>query len=668
MKILAATVASLLAVPTHSSLCMDSQGISGPCVPGREFCGVPYDPATSPAFHLMDQHGCGENDPNGPSFDPVHGVVHHFYQIHLAANPGHGPDYGHFVSKDFVHWAPLPVAIWNGLDKSKTPNTPGYITKYDNEAIFTGSAILVDGAAPDGKSPGLVQIYPGLCNKNDWPSCETGTLLAQAVPADYANDPLLTNWSKPSYNPIMENTQRDPSTPWKTPSGEWRLRTYDSKVYGTASDADMLQGKWYEIGTSKDFRQCECPSVYPLPDPTPGTEQEYNAMQAAGTLPTHVHKTSCGGDWWQIGTYTAGPPKVLGTFQATKHWEDVFEQRKIDQGAFYASKDNLYPTKAKKESGANDSTDRRINWGWARVMPGSAQTLPREITFNAKARQLQQYPIEEIKSLREPPLYFQKNITVPKGAQGFALGIPATFVKTSEMLATFELPSTAADFGFHVGKDHTPPPPNTKVGTYMANTDLPGEDYNITHMPVNTDPKTCEAACKADGACKAWTYVVRGAPAGSGDCCLKSSVPCPVNTKSTASCTSGAMTEQTLPTCGPNANNGVGCTLAWNGGNASAPFVDVPIVCGNTMKDTLRVLNNESLVEIRIFSDNTFLEVYFQQGRTAMTINNIMDDTADYVLTGGTDNDVLVHEATVWPIGSPWVTAEDVLETPRVFK
>ena len=76
----------------------------------------------------------------------------------------------------------------------------------------------------------------------------------------------------------------------------------------------MLQGKWYEIGTSKDFRQCECPSVYPLPDPTPGTEQEYDAMQAAGTLPTHVHKTSCDGDWWQIGTYTAGPPKVLGTF------------------------------------------------------------------------------------------------------------------------------------------------------------------------------------------------------------------------------------------------------------------------------------------------------------------------------------------------------------------
>ena len=29
--------------------------------------------------------------------------------------------------------------------------------------------------------------YPGLCNKQDWPSCETGTLLALAVPDDYSD-------------------------------------------------------------------------------------------------------------------------------------------------------------------------------------------------------------------------------------------------------------------------------------------------------------------------------------------------------------------------------------------------------------------------------------------------------------------------------------------------
>ena len=63
------------------------------------------------------------------------------------------PTTGHFVSKDFVHWAAMPVAIWNGLDSSVTPPR---VTKYDNEAIFTGSAMVVDGAGPGGKGPGVV--------------------------------------------------------------------------------------------------------------------------------------------------------------------------------------------------------------------------------------------------------------------------------------------------------------------------------------------------------------------------------------------------------------------------------------------------------------------------------------------------------------------------------
>ena len=57
------------------------------CAPGNEVCGPAFTKA--PQFHLMSQNGCAENDPNGPVFDPVHGVFHHFYQIHLAAPPGH---------------------------------------------------------------------------------------------------------------------------------------------------------------------------------------------------------------------------------------------------------------------------------------------------------------------------------------------------------------------------------------------------------------------------------------------------------------------------------------------------------------------------------------------------------------------------------------------------
>lgn len=646
-------------LPTLASQCFGADGQKGACAPGHEFCGKPYG-ASAPQYHLMDQHGCGENDPNGPSFDPVHGVFHHFYQIHLAAPPGHGPNYGHFVSKDFVHWAPLPVAIWNGYDKGHAPGTTEYITKYDNEAIFTGSAVVVDGAAPDGKSPGLIQIYPGLCNKEDWPACETGTLLAQAVPADYVGDELLVNWTKPSYNPIMENTQRDPSTPWQTLSGEWRMRTYDASVYGAASSKDLLVGNWYKIGVSKDFRKCECPSLYPLPDPTPGFEDAYFAAITVGELPTHVHKTSCGGDWWQIGTYTTGAVKELGTFKVTLGWEDVFAQRRVDHGDFYASKDFLYPSR--------NGNPRRINWGWAQVQPGSAQTLPREITFNAVARLLQQYPIKELEELRRDIIFSENNISLVSG-QDVRMGLGKGVTKQSEMLVTFKLPTDrAVTFGVFVGNGASHRMP-TMVSTFMKSTDLPGSDYNITHFGVGTDPKVCEAACRADSKCRAWTYVIRGLPEGSGDCCLKSSVPCPVqSTGVSSSCISGAKTETELPQCGSLA--GMACKVNWVPiSNKSAMFVDVPVSCGE-FNDTLRVLSSETSLEIRVFSDVTFFEVFFQRGRTAMTVSRGVGEEDDYVLTSKSiKGDVIVVEkATAWQIGSPWVSPEDVRRAKRIYK
>lgn len=593
----------------------------------------------------MDQHGCGENDPNGPVFDPVHGVIHHFYQIHLAAKPGHGPDYGHFVSKDFVNWAAMPVAIWNGLDSSVWPPA---ITKYDNEAIFTGSAMVVDGAGPGG-APGVVNIYPGLCNKNDWPACGTGTLLAQAVPANYAQDELLTNWTKPSYNPIVENSQRDPSSPWKTPSGEWRLRTYNAHVYGAANDADLMHGKWYDLGVSKDFRQCECPSFYPLPAASKGFEDVYEEGMRAGTLPTHVHKTSCGGDWWQIGTYTAGKPKELGTFVATPGWEDAFAQRKIDQGHFYASKDNSYPTL--------QGDQRRINWGWATVPPASTQTLPREISFNAKARVLQQYPIEELKALRGAAAYAKTGAQVPAG---HPLGLNVKGVaKQSELVATFTLPDAAATFGVTIGDGSTPTGPS--VSRLMNSTDMPGDDYSISHHPPNTAPTVCQAMCDKDPKCQAWTYVIRGSPAGSGDCCLKSGDACP---RPNNICTSGAKKAQQLPQCGAGGSS-LSCTLDYAPPtNASATYYEVPVKCGGTA-DSLRLVKGERQVEIRVFSDVTFVEAYFQAGRVAMTITNNMGASTDMALTSTV---ATTADVSVYPMKGIWTTPEAVRKAPRVYK
>lgn len=260
--------------------------------------------------------------------------------------------------------------------------------------------------------------------------------------------------------------------------------------------------KFYTIGKNPDFRQCECPSFYPLPAATPGFEVDYAKVQAAGALPTHVHKTSCGGDWWQLGTYDlSAPPKTLSNFTATPGFEDAFAQVRIDPGRFYASKDSEYPTK----SGGK----RRINWGWAQVPPASTQTLPREITFNAAARTLQQYPIEELEALRGPAAFTSGTTTIAGGAPVGA-HLPTGMLKQSEIIATFKLPKTAATFGIVVGDRPAPgpSPPGTPVGTFMKDTDMPGDDFSISHHNASFGARGCEASCNAVDKCKSWTWVV----------------------------------------------------------------------------------------------------------------------------------------------------------------
>ena len=59
-----------------------------------------------------------------------------------------------------------------------------------------------------------VIVHPGLCKIGA--DCPSGTAYSAAVPADPA-DPTCTNWSKPSYNLIVNGTGDDPtSAAWQT--------------------------------------------------------------------------------------------------------------------------------------------------------------------------------------------------------------------------------------------------------------------------------------------------------------------------------------------------------------------------------------------------------------------------------------------------------------------
>lgn len=515
-------------------------------------------------------------------------------------DPGHGPIYGHAASRDFTHWARLPVAIWN--DQS-----------YDNEAIFTGSTTVVNGKP--------IIVYPGLCNDHDWPNCTTGTNLNVAVPTD-PTDPLYINWSKPSYNPIVNNTQRDPSTAWLTPAGEWRFTTYDTMIY---TSTDFVH--WSEIG-KLDFEQAECPSFFPLPAWYPGSGSP------TSELPTHVRKQSSQGkDWMIVGTYVPGAPGTVGMWNQTPGYS--FDKVLIDAGDFYASKDFYDPVKG-----------RRINFGWARVPPASTQTLAREVRWHVDLKQLVFSPVEELEDLRGDVLY--NSTDLPLSNQIRYLGNwQSNAGNQSEVLIRFKRPTSSVTFGVDVMTGPMSNDTRTRIfveydstsssatvgvsdggagrelGTYMEHTDLPGGDFNVTDVKYS-DPHICQSACLSDPKCEAWTYVTR--PPLVGSCCQKLGSGWGYN-PANPTCVSGVRHPEPVPA---------------------------------KLSATLNLLPSDTEIELRVFVDNTFVEAYWMDGRVAMTSTLISQHMSGMSLFAD-DGEVTASSTQVWSMKNIWVSADELI-------
>jgi sucrose-6-phosphate hydrolase SacC (GH32 family) len=268
------------------------------------------------------------NDPNGLFFDEVHSMYHFMYQNGLfepADGHGQGPVWGHAVSRDLIKWAHLDVSIWNDR-------------LYDERAIFTGSATVVNG------KPYLV--YPGLCVKGRQPDCNSGTVLALAVPAN-DSDPFYTEWKKlDALNPIVNNTGRDPTTAWLTDAGEWRMVTYDKQLHVST---DFLH--WTNPGASA-LPSGECPSLFPLPrrynDNDGDTEETaLDPRMRSDATPTHVFKHSYnppgpdqGQDVMLVGTWVDGARGTTGNWTPYKPNASEYASigQVIDNGYTYASK------------------------------------------------------------------------------------------------------------------------------------------------------------------------------------------------------------------------------------------------------------------------------------------------------------------------------------------
>jgi sucrose-6-phosphate hydrolase SacC (GH32 family) len=644
-------------------------GITAPCGPGNDQCGPPQDPAGRPLFHIKDLT-CDENDPNFPFYDEVHGMYHLMYQDHVCEAPGHGPDIGHVVSRDMIHWAHLPVSIWN--DKP-----------YDREAIFTGSATVVDG------KPFIV--YPGLCQKGgDFAGCTTGTNYAQAVPAD-ASDPLYTNWTKDrampgmpaidiAANPIVNGTSDDPSTAWRTAHGEWRL-IGNAKAAGQVKDgvapifaAAEFTGEWKLVGDTP-FPSGECPSFFPLPRLYPGT-----SVPAGDAIPTHVHKRGhgspgCNGDCMTLGTWVDGVPGEVGNWSATPGVS--FAEVLIDHGAYYASKDFF-----------DAPNGRRINWGWATI-PGGAQTMAREVTYHPLLKQLVHSPAPEYAQLHGAAPLATLGETGLRADAPLALdAAPAGAYNASDVTVTFERPKTGATLGVSVmegaltvfikyvpGADSlqvgihdgppntTPPPPVGTTGNGTCGATSFGGDCNVDPTGAwnaAAENITTLAACvaKAKG-CKMANFVSFSNVPGNADCSYYSS------------CDFGHL-------CEDCSKCGIGCPKyypyesevlhqAAAGGTTASTTTTTTTKLGADRNDQLALLPGDDTITLRVFTDRTVVEAYWQDGRVAMTsaVKTAMAKPGSPQVQVFSTADAQIASAEAWPMTSIWVSKEQVLATPR---
>lgn len=383
-------------------------------------------------------------------------------------------------------------------------------------------------------------------------------------------------------------------------------------------------------------------------------------------------------DWWQAGTYVDGPPNTVPSFNATPAWEDLFQQRVVDRGFFYASKDGAFPSK-----GSGGGGTRRINWGWAILGAhqsggGGPQSLPRTVTFNPVARVLEQAPTEELEALRGPPVVSRTNVAVAAG-HPTALGLAPGVAKRSEIVATFQLPTHAATFGIALGDPASMGgPPGMAVSRMMANYSMNGYGGQADPtLPANPQPSDCQARCDADPGCQLWTFQ-KGAPAGHA--CTKTIVDvdlvCPTGPGPWASQNTdtvlGYKNATRLPGCAANTSYLL-CSVQYTPPtNASVPFHNVPVTCGGAT-DVLRLLPTEKTLEIRLFSDWNFVEAFFQRGRVAMTVPSTLpqyptglSDLADLALTV-TGAAVTAAAVDVFPMKGIWASPEQVKAAPRVY-
>ncbi|KAM3341454.1 hypothetical protein P3S68_029089 [Capsicum galapagoense] len=340
---------------------------------------------------------------NAPMY--YNGIYHLFYQHNPKGAVWGNIVWAHSVSRDLINWIHLEPAIYPS-------------EKFDRYGAWSGSATILPNNKP-------VILYTGVVDAHD------AQVQNYAIPANLS-DPFLRKWIKPNNNPLIvpdpsinRTKFRDPTTAWMGRDGHWRILIGSVRkhrglaiLYRSRDFMRWMKAK-HPLHSTNGTENWECPDFFPVSlRNTNGLDVSYRGKDVKHVLKNSLDVTRF--DYYTIGMYHITRDRYIPDNNSI----DGCKGLRPDYGNFYASKSFYDPRKNRRIMWAwtNESDvlpDDEIKKGWAGI-----QAIPRKVWLDPSGKQLVQWPIEELETLRKQKVEFN-NKKLPRGEMFEVEGISA---------------------------------------------------------------------------------------------------------------------------------------------------------------------------------------------------------------------------------------------------
>ncbi|MCC8172604.1 MAG: DUF4980 domain-containing protein [Parabacteroides sp.] len=337
-----------------------------------------------PVYHHTPLYGW-MNDANGLVYKD--GEYHLYFQYNPYGSVWGNMHWGHSVSRDLVHWEPLPVAL--------ARDTMGH--------IFSGSSV-VDAANSAGYGAGsIVSFYTSASDKNGQIQCMAHSNDNGRTFTKYEKNPVLT-----PFDGLKDF--RDPKVFWYAPEEKWVMivsADKEMRFYSSDNLKDWTYMSAFGEGYGVQPSQFECPDMVELP--VNGDENNKKWALIVNINPGCLF----GGSATQYFT---------GNFDGTRFTCDTKPEtvKWLDWG-----KDHYATVCFSNTPGRVIAMPWMSNWQYANIIPTqqfrSANALPRELTMYSEGKDiyLAANPVKELETLRRetkemPPFTVEagKDVTI----------------------------------------------------------------------------------------------------------------------------------------------------------------------------------------------------------------------------------------------------------------